>query len=483
MDLKANTAVDVLIGPFLDSTDGNTTEDALTLNQADVKLSKNGQTLAQKSDVTACAFDDDGYYNCELDSTDVNTEGSLVLIVHKTGALAVRHEYNIMSEAAWDSVYGAKDTGYMDVNIKAVSEDTTAADNLESACDNYSATRGLSGTALPAVAADGAGGLPISDAGGLALDTILDVAISTRGTADPGDLMGLANDAITSAKYDETTAFPVASADTGATQIARTGADADTLETLSDQIDGTSTHSAADVVDNWETQSQANPTGFHVNIQEIKDTAQTANDNGADLNSLISRLGVPSDLGSGSNVADNLVDIESQTDDIGVAGAGLSALPNQTMNITGNITGNLIGDVTGNVDGTVTGKTPSEAGDDMNLANDAIKATKYDETTAFPVKSDDSGATQIFRTGADADTGETLSDQIDAVPTVGDIRTEMEGDGYDLSALVEGLINKQIIKESNGDTEVFNDAGSSQGTVSTAFSTDGTYTTRLKIRI
>jgi len=37
----------------------------------------------------------------------------------------------------------------------------------------YSATRGLSGTALPDAAADAAGGLPISDAGGLALDTKL----------------------------------------------------------------------------------------------------------------------------------------------------------------------------------------------------------------------------------------------------------------------------------------------------------------------
>jgi len=180
MDLKANTAVDVLIGPFVDSTDGDTTETGLTIAQADVRLSKNGQNMAQKSDVTSCVHDELGYYNCELDATDTNTEGSLVLVVHESGALTVRHEFNILSEAAWDSLYGAKDTGYMDVNVKAVSEDTTAADNLESACDNYSATRGLSGTALPAVAADGAGGLPISDAGGLALDTILDVAVSTR---------------------------------------------------------------------------------------------------------------------------------------------------------------------------------------------------------------------------------------------------------------------------------------------------------------
>jgi hypothetical protein len=46
----------------------------------------------------------------------------------------------------------------------------------------------------------------------------------------------LADDAITSAKFDESTAFPLKSADTGATALARTGADSDTLETLSDEI-------------------------------------------------------------------------------------------------------------------------------------------------------------------------------------------------------------------------------------------------------
>lgn len=42
---------------------------------------------------------------------------------------------------------------------------------------------------------------------------------------------------ITSDTYDESTAFPIASADSGPTAIARTGADGDTLETLSDQLD------------------------------------------------------------------------------------------------------------------------------------------------------------------------------------------------------------------------------------------------------
>lgn len=196
MDLRANTAVDVLIGPFVDSTDGDTEETALTISQADVTLSKNGQALAQKNDATACAHDAKGMYNCELDATDLNTEGTLVLTVHESGALYVRHEFNVMAEAAWDSLYVAKDTGFMDVNVKAVSEDTTAADNLESACDNYSATRGLSGTALPAAAADAAGGLIISDLGGLDADQIAtDSATAARATTlAQGTIGGVGND-------------------------------------------------------------------------------------------------------------------------------------------------------------------------------------------------------------------------------------------------------------------------------------------------
>lgn len=129
--LKANTAVDVLIGPFLDDTDGNTAETALTISQADVRLSKNGQNMAQKGDATAATHDELGYYNCPLNTTDTNTEGTLVISVHEAGALAVRHECMVLSEAAYDSLFAAKDTGYMDVDVTAISTSTAAADNLE----------------------------------------------------------------------------------------------------------------------------------------------------------------------------------------------------------------------------------------------------------------------------------------------------------------------------------------------------------------
>ena len=49
-------------------------------------------------------------------------------------------------------------------DVLAISNDATAADNLESACENYSVTRGLTGTALPAIVAGAASGVPLKDA-------------------------------------------------------------------------------------------------------------------------------------------------------------------------------------------------------------------------------------------------------------------------------------------------------------------------------
>ncbi len=72
---------------------------------------------------------------------------------------------------------------------------------------------------------------------------------------------------------------------------------------------------------------------------------------GTDTATLLTRMGTPSDLGGGATLAFNLSDIESQTDDIGVAGAGLTNinLPDQTMNILGNITGDITGSLSGSV--------------------------------------------------------------------------------------------------------------------------------------
>ena len=121
--LRQSTAVDVLIGPFVDSTDGYSAETALSPS---VSLSKNGQALAAKNDATTPTHDANGYYNCELDATDTNTVGTLVLIVPGSAtSLPVRHEFQVVEEATYDMLYASGATPLADINAEC---DTAISD-------------------------------------------------------------------------------------------------------------------------------------------------------------------------------------------------------------------------------------------------------------------------------------------------------------------------------------------------------------------
>ena len=102
--LRQSTAVDVLIGPFVDGTDGVTTEEA---ESPSVQLSKNGQTAATKNEGTTPAHDNAGYYNCVFNATDTNTVGTMVAFIEGSTAtfLQVRHEFQIMDTAAFDALF------------------------------------------------------------------------------------------------------------------------------------------------------------------------------------------------------------------------------------------------------------------------------------------------------------------------------------------------------------------------------------------
>ncbi|RLG44995.1 MAG: hypothetical protein DRN81_03160 [Thermoproteota archaeon] len=115
--VKQSTSVTLLIGPFLDSTDGNTAETGLTISQADVRLSKNGGNMAQKNESTACTHDELGYYTCPLDATDTNTLGILKIMVHETGALPVWMEAEVLTANVFDTMYS---TDQLDVNVTNV---------------------------------------------------------------------------------------------------------------------------------------------------------------------------------------------------------------------------------------------------------------------------------------------------------------------------------------------------------------------------
>lgn len=102
--LKQSTATTLKLGPFVDSTDGATAETALTITQADVRLSKNGGDYAQKNDTGSATHDELGEYDVALNATDTNTAGRLRVVVAEAGALIVVHDYVVLQANVFDSL-------------------------------------------------------------------------------------------------------------------------------------------------------------------------------------------------------------------------------------------------------------------------------------------------------------------------------------------------------------------------------------------
>lgn len=111
MYLKQATASQaVLLGPFLDSTDGVTAETALTIANTDILLSANGGTLTAKNSGGA-THDSGGYYAATFDATDTATVGTLQVSVQESGALPVYHEFQVVEEAVYDALFASSAPG------------------------------------------------------------------------------------------------------------------------------------------------------------------------------------------------------------------------------------------------------------------------------------------------------------------------------------------------------------------------------------
>ncbi len=145
--LKQSTAVTLKLGPFVDSSDGNTEETALTINASDVKLSKNGGAFAAKNDANAATHDANGWYAVNLNATDTNTAGILTVYIHVTGALPVWREYAVLPANVYDSLFST-DKLQVDVtqvagsNVSGVNDfkaDVTNLDVAVSTRSNHSA--------------------------------------------------------------------------------------------------------------------------------------------------------------------------------------------------------------------------------------------------------------------------------------------------------------------------------------------------------
>jgi hypothetical protein len=146
--LKQSTAATVKFGPFVDSTDGLTAETALTISQADIRLSKNGGDIAQTNNATGATHDELGYYDVPLDATDTNTLGRLRIAVHETGALPVWGDFMVLPANVWDSLFGA-DKLEVDVTQITGSSAAVSSSAVDANVISVSGTA-VSGGAVPA---------------------------------------------------------------------------------------------------------------------------------------------------------------------------------------------------------------------------------------------------------------------------------------------------------------------------------------------
>ena len=118
--LRANTQVIVTVGPFVDVSDQFTPQTDIDVSSSDeAELLKHGSTSvvdisgATWVAVTNCR----GYYSLTLTTSHTDTEGLLVVIVQDDSeCLPVKQEFMVLSKAAWDSLYVAKNSGFMEVD-------------------------------------------------------------------------------------------------------------------------------------------------------------------------------------------------------------------------------------------------------------------------------------------------------------------------------------------------------------------------------
>jgi hypothetical protein len=162
--LKQSTATTILLGPFVDKTDGNTAETGLTLTQSDIQVWKEGGTnLNAKNESTAATHAGLGCYYVPLNATDTNTLGQLIVAVHESAeALPVRHDFLVVKDHVYDTFCGSD---FLQVDVKQIASTGPAATKLAASAGTI-----VSGT--------------VDDSANTPTTTVFEAADITEATAD-----------------------------------------------------------------------------------------------------------------------------------------------------------------------------------------------------------------------------------------------------------------------------------------------------------
>lgn len=120
--IRQNATHKVVLGPFVDKTDGFTPETGITLSGADEAeaIRHDSATVVDISAYTWAAITTmDGYYNLTLQTGITDTVGHLVIAVHDDSVcLPVRAEFTVIEEAVYDALFASA----ADLHTAAISD-------------------------------------------------------------------------------------------------------------------------------------------------------------------------------------------------------------------------------------------------------------------------------------------------------------------------------------------------------------------------
>ena len=198
--LKQSTASqEIPLGYFVDSTDGNTEETALTIANTDIKIWKTGATTLANKNSGGATHISNGIYYAVLDATDTDTLGPLVVFVHVSGALAVRVECVVLAANNYDSAIAATDNLQVDA-IQFAGQTITAGAGVTMPALVASTTNITAGTVTTAT--------NVTTVNGFAAGAVTAAAIAT-GAIDADSLAADAGTEIAAAVLAAATADPI----------------------------------------------------------------------------------------------------------------------------------------------------------------------------------------------------------------------------------------------------------------------------------
>lgn len=307
MWLRHSTASqEILLGPFVDSTDGVTAETGLTIANTDIKIWKEGGTTEASKNSGGATHIASGRYYTVLDATDTDTLGKLEVSVAVSGALPVRRAFVVLPAMVYDSMVLGTDTLQADLTQISGSNVSTSSAQLGVNVVNAAGTAWGSGAITAAsIASDAITAAKIAD-----------------GAIDAATFAADVDAEILSYLVDDATRIDASALNTAATAVGSNGSGLTEAGGTGDQFTAIPWNAAWDA----EVESEVTDSLVAHNLDHLCKTATAAADMTTEVadNTILSRILANGDTSVFDPSTDGLQPIRDRGDAAWITATGFS---------------------------------------------------------------------------------------------------------------------------------------------------------------